>query len=549
MDAESRAAMRGTAERPNRILIALVAASAMLLFLGLDASTIWDANEAFYTETPRQMVASGDYVNPTFNGAPRFNKPVLNYWIVAAFYKVFGVSVWAERVAIAIGALGIAAAAFVIARVIWSVRAGWIAALVILSAPRVVFFARRIFIDVWITMFMSLVLMFFVLAEARPQHRRRYLLLMYAAAGLGVLTKGPVALVLPALAFGLYLLMERRPRDIPRMHLVTGALIVAAIVVPWYALIYAEHGWQYIRDFFIGENLGRYSETVGEQNRPFFFYLPVLFTELFPWALFVPAAIWAGVKLNHPRARLLLVWTAVIVLVFTFSSTKQDLYIFPIAAALAALIAGLLDRAIDGVRPEAAFARWTWPVIVVAMAVFWIALGRIFGAEWSRYYIRGAGLAASLMLAGTTAVTIYWLRRRTLEGIIALGLAFTAVNYALVLVALPDFERFKPVAPLSAAALRRNPGARVVQYRVALPSMVWYLGKPVEEILDLPVLQERFAREGETLVLLKKDDYAEVESIARTCVVDRRPLMDVKLREMIAGTALPEMLLISNRCD
>src|SRR5688500_1058688 len=120
-----------------RILVALVAASAVLLFLGLDASTIWDANEAFYTETPRQMVLSGDYVNPTFNGEPRFNKPVLSYWVVAAFYKVFGVAVWAERVAIALGALGIAAAAFVIARIVWSARAAWIAALVILSAPRV----------------------------------------------------------------------------------------------------------------------------------------------------------------------------------------------------------------------------------------------------------------------------------------------------------------------------------------------------------------------------------------------------------------------------
>src|SRR5687767_4693868 len=147
-----------------RALKLLVAASAILLFLGLDASTIWDANVAYYTETPRQMVQSGDYVNPSFNGAPRFNKPVLSYWIVAGFYRVFGVSVWAERVAIAIGTLGIAAAAFVIGRVLWSARAGWIAALVLLSAPRVVFFSRRIFIDIWITTLTSLVLMFFVLA-------------------------------------------------------------------------------------------------------------------------------------------------------------------------------------------------------------------------------------------------------------------------------------------------------------------------------------------------------------------------------------------------
>src|SRR5688572_14347724 len=224
----------------SRQLIVLVAAAALLLFLGLNTSTIWDANEAFYVETPRQMVLSGDYVNPSFNGAPRFNKPVLNYWIVAGFYKVFGVSVWAERVAIALGAIGIAAAAFVIARLGWSLRAAWIAALIMLSAPRVVFFSRRIFIDIWITLFMSLVLMFFALAEARPKQWRRYLLLMYAAAGLGVLSKGTVAIVLPAVAFFVYLLWQGRLRDIGRMYLVTGSLIVIAIVAPWYVMVYAE---------------------------------------------------------------------------------------------------------------------------------------------------------------------------------------------------------------------------------------------------------------------------------------------------------------------
>ena len=531
-----------------RLLAGLVAASALLLFLGLDASTIWDANEAFYVETPRQMVLSGDYVNPSFNGQPRFNKPVLSYWIVAAFYQVFGVSVWAQRMAIALGAIGIAAAGFVIARVIWSARAGWIAALVLLSAPRVVFFARRIFIDIYITLFMSLVLMFFVLAEARPAHRRRYLLLMYAAAGCGVLTKGPVAIALPVLAFGVYLAMEGRLREILRMHLVTGALIVIAIVAPWYAMVYAEHGWQYIRDFFIGENVGRFSETVGSQDRPFYFYVPVLLTELFPWALFVPAALWTAFKVRERLTRLLLCWIAVIVLVFTFSSTKQDLYIFPIAAALAALIAGLFEKASSGIEPARTWTHWTWPILAVVLGVFWFALQQWFGSLSSPYFIRGAFFAGLFLMAGAVGVLGYWRGRHTMEAVAALGIAFVFVNYMLVLVSLPDFERFKPVAPLSAAALQRNPGAHVVQYRTPLPSMVWYLGKPVEEIIDLPVLQQRLLRPEETLVLLKRSEYAQLHAITPTCIVDRRPLLDVKLREIVGGTALPEMQLISNRC-
>ena len=85
-------------------------------FVDLHGSSIWDANEAFYVETPREMMERGDYIGPTFNYQPRFNKPVLSYWIVAGFYKVFGVSVGVQRLPIALGALAMILTAFVLAR-------------------------------------------------------------------------------------------------------------------------------------------------------------------------------------------------------------------------------------------------------------------------------------------------------------------------------------------------------------------------------------------------------------------------------------------------
>ena len=79
------------------LLSGLLAAALSLFFVDLGGSSIWDANEAYYVETPREMLESGDYLNPSFNYEPRFNKPVLSYWIVAALYHVFGVSVTIER--------------------------------------------------------------------------------------------------------------------------------------------------------------------------------------------------------------------------------------------------------------------------------------------------------------------------------------------------------------------------------------------------------------------------------------------------------------------
>nr|MBA3950203.1 hypothetical protein [Acidobacteriota bacterium] len=199
--------------------------------------------------------------------------------------------------------------------------------------------------------------------------------------------------------------------------------------------------------------------------------------------------------------------------------------------------------------PEARGAHWTWPVVAVLLAAFFVGVRTLFGSGESQYYIRGAHTVSLILLAGGVALMVCWWTRQTLAAVLALGLTFAAANYVLVLVGLPYFERFKPVAPLSASALTRDPDARVIQYRVALPSMSWYLGRPIEEVLDAPVLQERFTRPGETLVLLRASDYASIQALAPTCVVARGPLFDVKLRSVIDGTAMPEMLLVSNRCE
>ena len=202
----------------------MLAGACAVYFVALGNSAIWDANEAFYVETPREMLEANDFLNPTFNYLPRFNKPVLSYWIVAGMYKVFGVSVTVQRFAIALGALLIIGCGFVLARIvedrgprtedresktddrtsnpeprssIFDPRSsGLWAAAGLAAAPRLVMFARRIFIDIWITAFLSLTLVFFALSERYPERRRQFLVLMYVSIGLGVLTKGPIAIAL-----------------------------------------------------------------------------------------------------------------------------------------------------------------------------------------------------------------------------------------------------------------------------------------------------------------------------------------------------------------
>ncbi|NUR53930.1 MAG: glycosyltransferase family 39 protein [Acidobacteria bacterium] len=558
---------------PRTVLLVLVALASIVYFVDLGGQSIWDANEAFYVETPREMLESRDFINPTFNYLPRFNKPVLSYWIVALFYESFGVSVTAQRVPMALGALVIIACAFVLGRLSIDggrvadraapaagtrhpdrdvrLAAGLFAAAGLAAAPRLVMFARRIFIDIWITAFMSLTLACFALSERYPERRRLFLVLMYVAVGLGVLTKGPVAIVLPGLAFAIYLGVHRELGRIREMMIPTGAVIVAAIVVPWYAALHHEHGWMYIRSFVISENLERYTSGFGvRQHRGPWFYLPVVLSDSFPWSLFLFMAVAVTRRERHRITTLLWCWILAIVGFFSFSAGKQDLYIFPIVAAVAALGGAAIARGIGDPR----WRGWLRGTVVVAALLLAIAGGAVlwlFETAGRVYALHGSLVVGACGLAGGAIALVLATMRKPAAAICALLAAMVAVDWAFVVRVLPDFERYKPVPALSHVLEQRlQPGDVVAHYQVALPSMVYYLRRHVDQYFEEQPFVAAMQSERRVYAVLSADDYAALQPAigARTCVIDRRHTFDVKLRTVLARQPLPELLLITNRC-
>jgi 4-amino-4-deoxy-L-arabinose transferase-like glycosyltransferase len=530
------------------------------------------------------MLEANDLVNPTFNYLPRFNKPVLSYWIVAAFYQVFGVSVAVQRYAIALGALIIIGCAFMLASASepaspkprsgeggasisagsgkpepgrWTLEAGLWAAVGLAAAPRLMMFARRIFIDIWITAFMSLTLVFFALSERYPERRRRFLALMYVAVALGVLTKGPVAIALPALAFGLYLAAHRELRRITDMMIPLGAVIIAVIVVPWYAVLYHEQGWTYIKSFLVSENIERFTSGVGvRQQRGPWFYLPVVLSDSFPWSMLLPFAAVAHLRHAYggqPRSRiqsLLWCWIVAIVGFFSLSAGKQDLYIFPIVAAVAALGGLAIQRGL-------ADPRWrTWLAVTIAvtgalLAGVGAAVLYLFQTAGRIYALESALIVGAVGLAGGAITVALVAMRRPAGAVMALLAAVITVNWVFVLRVLPEFERYKSSPAFSRTIHDRlQPGDVVAHYRVDQPSMVFYLRRHVEQYFDEPAFLAAVRSGRRVFAVLSANDYAalapQIGSV--TCVLERRPTFDVKLKNVLARQPLPELLLITNQC-
>jgi 4-amino-4-deoxy-L-arabinose transferase-like glycosyltransferase len=534
----------------HTLLIVLLVAAAIPYVVNLGVSSIWDANEAFYAQTPREMIEAGDYVTPSFNFQLRLNKPVLSYWNVAASYHLFGISEWSERLPIALGGLAIIATGYGLGRLAGGPSAGVMAALVLATSPRLLLLARRIIIDIHITMWTGAILWCFALAETRPERRRLYLRLMYVAAGCGVLTKGPVAVFLPAVVFLVYLMSQRRLRDIRSMMLPEGALISLAIVVPWYYLLYREHGWEYIGAFISGENLGRYADTVGEQSRGPLFYLPVMLGDLFPWSLLIPVAIVCAVRerFHEPIIRLLVFWIATIVVFFSLSGTKEDLYILPIVTAEAALIGAVLGAAVEGARVSRLVSWATGAtaalMFAVGAAIFWLS------AVSHRYSLDGMVFVGSVTAVAGLAALVLAFRRQLFAAAASLASAVVVTSWCLVLCTLPDFERYKPVRPFAQIIhSRASVGAIIGSYRFALPSMVFYLHRPIMEVVLPEHLRAVFYSSSDIYFVMPESEYERVKDAlpVRTYVLARQPMFDLKPRNVLDGSELPEFVLVSNR--
>ncbi|HEY7499407.1 MAG TPA: glycosyltransferase family 39 protein [Vicinamibacterales bacterium] len=552
---------------PRRLILAvLLLLAACPYFMDLGGSSIWDANEAFYVETPREMMERGDYIYPTFNYEPRVNKPVLSYWIVAAFFHLFGISPGVERIPIAIGGLALVAIAFFLARAAappaWSSEAAWWAALGLAISPRLLMFARRIFIDVYISLFMALTLLFFALAERHPSRRRLFLLLMYVSVGLGILTKGPIAALLPGLVFAIYLAVHRELGRIRAMMIPAGALIVLAIVVPWYAALYVRAGWSPIVSFMLGENVARYVEGVGVgAERPVWWYLPVVFSDSFPWSLLLVAAAiaWMRDRRGVPpsdapfRIRTLLwIWIAVIVGFFSLSAGKQDLYIFPIVPAIVALAGTTIARGLDR-APGAPSVRATAAIISAVLAIMGAGFFLLFHGTYAVYVLAGSAVVGTIGVAGGLAALVLALTDRSRAALVVIASALIAVNWLFVLRVLPSFEAYKP-APAIAGVLKERaaPDDLIVTYNVALPSLVYYLRRHIDVFYDHGPVLELLDTRRPLYLILTSDDYERAikpSTTTRLCRVSAHPTFDVKLRNVLSRQRMPEVLVMTNRCD
>jgi len=273
-------------------------------------------------------------------------------------------------------------------------------------------------------------------------------------------------------------------------------------------------------------------------------------SDSFPWSLLLPVAALAAWRAPSRLQTLLWCWIGSIVVFFSFSVAKQDLYIFPIVPAVAALGAFAVQRGLTD-------ARWRRSLLVtlaIAGSLLALAGGAVlflFQTAGRVYALEASFLVGIIGLVGGLLTLSLAVTRRAGGAAMTLLAAMIAVNWAFVVRVLPEFERYKPV-PIFSRLLeeRLRPDDVVAHYQVSLPSMAYYLRRHVDQYFDDPPFVDAVLSGKHVYAVLSDDDYAALAPRigARTCIIDRRPTFDVKLKRVLAREPLPELLLISNQC-
>ena len=320
-------------------------------FSGLGAYGLLEPDEGRYSEIPREMIETGDFVTPRLNYVKYFEKPALHYWLTAASQKVFGETEFAGRFWPAVLALGSVAVAWATSRRMHGGQAAYYSSAV-LGASLLHFAIGRInIIDMTLSFFMTL--SFAGLWFALKEDSRRGLMLFYAGMALAVLSKGLVGVVLPGGVLVAYSLITRDISPLKRAINRRGIVLFLILTVPWFFEV-CRRNPDFFRFFFIQEHFLRYATRMHGRYEPAWFFIPILIVGFFPWAGLLPGAILSA--LPRPLRALgrekrdelyLLLWFGVIFVFFSLSSSKLIPYIVPALPPMAMLMGSYLARCLD----------------------------------------------------------------------------------------------------------------------------------------------------------------------------------------------------------
>ncbi len=479
------------------LLVIAVAFLIVLFYRGFN-----DPDEGRYSEVPREMIASGNWLEMRMLGYRYYEKPPLTYWIVAPAIKLFGAKDWAVRVPLLINGLMLAGCFWFLARRKWERSAANIATMTMLSMIGFIAGTGLLLTDSFLVMWFALTcIALFFGCQPGISATKRFLLFSVAsvAAAMGFLTKGAVAIILPPAIIFIWLLFDRRPRALLTWSVPWAILLCVGLLAP-IMLLLEKHNPGFFHFFVIDEHFSRFTGTreVQLHPEPFWFFLMIIPLLLTPWTFFIVRAAWRIIVCRGWRtdslSRFLLIWVAIVVGFFSASTGKLMSYILPAIPALGLLLGrwGLTDR--EDTRQD----RILWNIgaaglfiVAAAIPIVWLtSYLEIIPKEV--YPISGRSAVALIPVAGILIALVATRSYRSFGGLLGLNAGIIlAASLLLSPLAGKDFNVLVHINSshvYKQLAAQLKPEDQVIvfwSYRPALPFYLQKLYVPFQDTNEL----------------------------------------------------------------
>ncbi len=499
----------------------LFPALVLVLFVALDLP-LYDVDEGAFSEATREMLESGNYLTTTLNGAPRHDKPILIYWLQAASVTLFGLNEVSLRLPSVIASLFWVLALYRFTEQFTDRQTATVTGLIFCQALLVGMVVRSATADALLNLFLSLALFdiyrYYQVVEGGRTPSRWLLPRVYLWMGLGLLTKGPVAVAVPLLVSAIFFVWQGNWRAwVGAVFSPLGWAVLLMVAGPWYLAVLMDPSSGFLEGFILKHNVSRFTDTMEGHGGLWWYYLIVLPLVLTPFTgLFVHLLPLSGMsgtgqlRRESPLQRFLWIWFVVVFILFSFSATQLPHYILYGAIPLFLLMAMFRDRLQSHLLAYLVplltllFLFWFPEILQMVAArspenLYQQELVEAVGGEVTSLY---RGLMAAFLLLLVAYVVVDRARTTRWQGLMFAGfLQLVAVNTLLLPMVFNGYQL--PVKEAAAVALQQSQ-----RYPGALVS--WGSGYPSFSVYAQQVVENRIPQTGE-MVLIRVDKLEELE--------------------------------------
>ena len=485
-------------EKPLLAISVLVLLCAYLFFFKLGGMALTDPDETFYAQTAKEMLNRGDWMTPYLYGKPQFEKPLLIYWLIELSYKSLGVNETAARLPSAVfGLLGVIAI-YLLGKLLFNKMAGFLSAVILATNVEYIILSRACITDMVLTTFMLLGVLFFFYGYVKE--KGYFYILSSAAFAFAVLAKGPIAIILPAAAFTVFLLLARdmgRLRKIPFVWCLLAFIVVA---MPWYLAAYRLHGKEFIDAFFGFQNVTRFMQSEHKIGSQIYYNIPVIFGGFFPWSVFLPFGFWHIFKkrraapaheaksgagsgegqVERKGSIFLLTWFFVIFLFFTASSTKLPTYVFPCFISLALIIGVFLTDFLNAGKVVRGVG--TGVKVSYYLLAFTVVIGAVVTAIFIKFdmpeILKGVVVSSLFLVSGFIISSAAFIKKRYVAAFFLIVSSVAIFLLPLDLLILPVIEKLETSKEVARRLLpMMKEGEALGAQSNYLPGLAFYANK------------------------------------------------------------------------